>query len=117
MQINPMCEELRGYVEYSTSERKIGKWTDGRDLYEKVVDFGALPNNTSKSVAHNISNIYEITKCETMCVRNDGNVFRPYESFATVKYYISKSEVIVITTENLSVYDKSHVTLHYTKTS
>ena len=102
---------------YSTSERKIGKWTDGKDLYETVVDFGALPNNTTKTVAHGISNIAEVTECVTMCTRNDGNVFRPFESFTTVKYYTTKSEVIVITTENLSVYDKSRVILRYTKTT
>jgi hypothetical protein len=102
---------------YSTTEHVIGRWIDGSVLYEKTVDFGALPNNTTKSVAHCISNMSEVTECVTRCTRNDGNVFRPFDSFTTVKYYITKSEVVVITTDNLSVYDKSHITLRYTKTS
>lgn len=40
-------------TEVLTSER----WIDGRPIYRKTIDFGALPNNTSKAVAHGISNI------------------------------------------------------------
>ena len=42
---------------YSTTEKVIGCWTDGRPLYQKVVDFGAGANKTVKSVSHGISNI------------------------------------------------------------
>lgn len=34
-------------VEYRTTERYLGK-----PVYAKAVNFGALPNNTSKNVAH-----------------------------------------------------------------
>ena len=44
-------------VIYSTEERCIGVWTDGKPLYEKTIEFGALPNNTTKNVAHNIANV------------------------------------------------------------
>ena len=39
-------------------ERLIGDWTEGGvtyDLYEKVVAFGALPNNAQKQVEHGVS--------------------------------------------------------------
>ena len=39
-------------------EKLIGEWVEGGvtyDLYEKVVAFGALPNNASKAVAHGVS--------------------------------------------------------------
>lgn len=45
---------------YSTTEKVVGCYTDGRPLYQKVVEFGTLPNNTSKTVAHGISNINKI---------------------------------------------------------
>lgn len=46
----------------STSERVVGKWIDGRDIYEKVLDLGDLPTSTtspnnSKEVSHNISDV------------------------------------------------------------
>ena len=40
---------------YATAEHVVGTWIDGRDVYEKVVDLGALPNTTSKEVAHGIT--------------------------------------------------------------
>ena len=42
--------------EYSTTERKIGKWIDGKDLFEKTVNFGAMAINTTKSVPHGVVN-------------------------------------------------------------
>lgn len=35
---------------YSTNELKIGKWIDSRPIYRKVVNFGALPNATTKKI-------------------------------------------------------------------
>lgn len=47
-----------GIVDYSTTEQKTGKkWIDGRDIYFITINFGALPNATSKTVNHNIANI------------------------------------------------------------
>ena len=42
---------------YSTSETQIGTWIDGKPLYRKVINFGAMPNNTTSYKAHGISNI------------------------------------------------------------
>lgn len=46
------------YHIYSTEERVVAKWIDGRPVYEKVVFFGEIPNGVSKEVAHNIDNFY-----------------------------------------------------------
>lgn len=57
-------------------EIKVGevrKTIDGvkkcKPVYEKVVDFGTCPNNTIKTVAHNISNVEEWVKVR--CTFND----------------------------------------------
>lgn len=43
---------------YSTSEIDTGKkWIDGKTIYRKVVDCGALPNATTKNVAHGITGL------------------------------------------------------------
>lgn len=42
---------------YSTTEHKVGKWIDGSTLYEKTIDFGALPNATAKQVSAGVSNV------------------------------------------------------------
>lgn len=44
--------------DYSTSETDTGKqWIDGKTIYRKVVNFGAMPNATLKNVAHGITTI------------------------------------------------------------
>lgn len=48
--------KMAGHV-YSYEERLVGTWVDGKPLYEKTVDFGTLPNNTSKEVPHVIENV------------------------------------------------------------
>lgn len=48
--------KVTGHV-YSYEERLVGTWVDGKPLYEKTVDFGNLPNATSKEVPHGIENV------------------------------------------------------------
>ena len=47
-------------VIYSEDEREIGVWVDGKPLYQKTINFGALPNNGTKEVNHGISDIDHI---------------------------------------------------------
>lgn len=44
-------------VNYSTEEQEVGTWIDGSTLYQKTIDCGNLPNNTTKNVPHLISGI------------------------------------------------------------
>ena len=41
---------LDGLERYSTTEQKIGTWTDGKPLYRKVINCGSMPNSTTKFV-------------------------------------------------------------------
>lgn len=46
---------LASREDFSTEEHDTGRrWIDGRIIYRKVVDIGALPNATSKNVLHGI---------------------------------------------------------------
>jgi hypothetical protein len=48
--------------QYSLNEVNTGKtWIDGRPIYRKVVDFGPLPNNTTKTKPHGIVSIRQLT--------------------------------------------------------
>lgn len=43
---------------YSTTEQIVGRWIDGKPIYQKVIDFGYGPStNSEKAVPHNITNI------------------------------------------------------------
>lgn len=48
--IQPNGASGGGEINYSTTEHVIGTWIDGKTLYEKTVDCGALPNNDTKNI-------------------------------------------------------------------
>lgn len=116
---------VSGYnpFEYSTNEIIVGKWVDDKPIYRKVIDFGYLPDGSStKSVAHNISNISEIIKIEAMA--NDNGSFFPIP-FAPVPFMFSNSSISIrVDSTNVNINTTADFTnrtakiiLEYTKTS
>ena len=105
---------------YSTNEIKIGTWL-GKPLYRKVIDFGALPNATAKSVAHGISNIDKITKIEGITYSNQNYsplplVYNSNEAQFNTEIYVGYANIFMKTTQNRSSVT-AYVTLEYTKTT
>jgi len=49
---------------YNLEETIIGYWINGKPIYRKVIDCGNLPNNSSKNVAHGITNYDDVIKLE-----------------------------------------------------
>jgi hypothetical protein len=50
-----------GLSDYKLGEVNTGeRWINGQLIYCTIVDFGALPNATTKNVAHNISPIGQL---------------------------------------------------------
>lgn len=52
---------------YSTQERQVGVWTDGKPLYQKTIIGTTITGQTSDSHAHGISNIDEIIDADVNC--------------------------------------------------
>lgn len=48
--LDKVADAAEEQTTYSTDERVVGKWIDGSDLYERVINVGALPNNTLKTI-------------------------------------------------------------------
>lgn len=61
---------------YSTEEREVGVWTDGKPLYQKTIHINALPSTpyTFQSYPHGVSNIDQICNYEGVVRWADGNV-------------------------------------------
>lgn len=53
------------YHKFSTDEQVIGEWIDGKKIYQKTINCGAL-SGASKNVAHGISNIDIVLRAEGM---------------------------------------------------
>lgn len=109
-------------MDYSLNETNTGaKWIDGSPIYKKTVSIGALPNNTEKSVAHNISNIESIVKVEGFAKNNNLSNQIPLPFISTTaanQIYVLTNPTNIIIGSGI---DRSsligYVTLYYTKSS
>ncbi len=103
---------------YSTTETVVGTY-NGKPLYRKVVDCGALPNDTVKNVTHNISNINIITSMSGTSW-NDAGKKIPLPT-VSLSYPISvsadKSKISISTSSDRSDFKNSNVIIEYTKTT
>ena len=107
---------------YSTSEVKTNAtWIDGKPIYKKTIDCGALPNATGKSVAHGITNLGDLVKLEGGAIFPGYNwIPLPYpdqSGSGVVGIILNPTVVYIFSGENRSQYTKSYVTLWYTKTT
>lgn len=119
-----------GYVSsgdiYSEQERQVGVYIDGKPLYQKTIDFGALPNATTKSVAHSVSDLDIICDMQVIAYNigeNDSTflpipmLFSTQSVSANSTISVNKTNVTITSGTNLSMYDNAKVTIKYTKTT
>lgn len=106
---------------YSTDEIEIGTWIDGKPIYRKVIDFGVLPNNTSKYVPHNISNLDKVINIGGYIVKgNEYNplplMYRGSDSSYNTAIYVTATNIAMNNEKDRSGYS-AVVILEYTKTT
>ena len=113
--------ELNDRFNYSTTEHVVGKWIDGSTLYGKTISCGALPNATTKSVAHGISNLKDIIDMKGEFTNGRGwfsiNNPNPTALNGQVQVNVNSTNINIVTASDLSSFDRSWVTLQYIKTS
>nr|DAL39948.1 MAG TPA_asm: Baseplate wedge protein [Caudoviricetes sp.] len=116
-------EKITRNSTYSTEEQAVGTWIDGKTIYRKIINFGALPNATKKEVQHNISNISNFTKIEGIAIRNDETkftqslplVYKNAEMFYNTALAVDNTIIEIQTAGDRSMFN-GYVTLEYTKT-
>ena len=106
---------------YSTDERVVGKWIDGSDIYEKVIDFGALPNNTTKSVNITSLEIDKVISITGAAASRGLKLALPFvypetQQINIATAYISGNNLNITDNTDLSGYN-GIVIIRYTKTS
>ena len=119
-ELNTNINSLDGRDNYSTTEQVIGTWIDGKPIYRKVIQCGALPNSANKDVAHNIQNFGETISCRGMAVRtSDERALTIPDSTPSAEIVCgATNENVYITTHNdRSSFDDSFLILEYTKTT
>ena len=108
---------------YSTEERVVGCWIDGKPLYQKTIDFGALPNADQKAVAHNISNIDNIVNLFGVANNTNSNLndfALPYIDTNSLQngigLYINSTNITIRTGSDRSGLT-AFIIIQYTKTT
>lgn len=110
------------FEQLSETEQDTGeKWVDGKPIYRKTINTGALNPSSAKNVAHNISNIgnYIVIDQSNSYARNSegvcANIPRPGHILQdNVGIYVGPTN-IVINTSSAVQFSNSYVTLRYTK--
>ena len=89
--LNTVVNTIQDSQSYSTTEQKTGgTWIDEKPIYRKVVDLGNLPNATTKSVSHGISNIGLVTDLRGIWYASNDYRTLPYVGGgATYDVYLS----------------------------
>ena len=113
---------------YSTNEKIIGKWVDGKPLYQKTYNFGALPNTTNKYVNTNLNlSTTTVRNIFGLATYDDGNSLQycplPFIS-SSASWHISLQlcknnndlSILISTSANWSN-ASAYVTIQYTKTT
>ena len=115
---------LNAEPNYSTSEvdTKV-KWVDNKTIYRKTINFGALPNATTKNVAHGVSGLSQLVKIDAIMNRpgtNGGFYPLPFVSKSVandqVEISVNGTNVSIATNIDWSSCT-AYVTIWYTKSS
>lgn len=118
---NAVTANKASFTTYSTTEQVVGTWIDGKPIYRIVVNFGALPNATTKRVSHGISNLDRFVKIEGITV-SSGNyapiplMYSSTEAQYNTAIFVNDTEVAMTSSqnrENISAY----IFLDYTKST
>ena len=115
--------ELKNAEIYSTDEVKTNKiWINGKPIYRKVINCGALPNNSDKVINVNVSNINNVINIYGIGISSSGTCFPlpyVYNNFnAQIELvYLASSQQIRITTGQDRSGINGYVTIEYTKTT
>lgn len=108
---------------YSTTEQKTPfTWIDGKPIYKKTVNFGALPNNTVKHVNHGITNMARVVKIEGIIQMSSTLwtatplVYKGVDSTYNAEFQVSTTYVHCSTNQDRSALS-AIITIWYTKTT
>ena len=110
------------FTTFSTTEKAVGTWIDGKTIYRKTVDFGTLPNTALKQVRHNISSLDTIVNIQGIAHRSAnnesfqiGNAANPLSGLAASIAITVNDSTINITTGSNRTNMTAYITLYYTK--
>jgi hypothetical protein len=106
--------EVNNKFNYSTSEQVIGKWTNGKPIYRKVVT-GTVPKDGYPTVATGITNLDKVVSISLVLAYGDNRQY--FTSVRYDNYYLSKENDNQITVVTPDIEGDATFTICYTKTT
>lgn len=119
-EINRVETKINNAIIYSTTEKVIGNWINGKPIYRKVVDLGDAPNNTLSTISHGISNIESIVNLYGYI--SDGSSYLPIpnvvaSSGARLQLSANKNAIFLGSSTDRSSFKECYAIIEYTKTT
>lgn len=113
---------LENLFNYSTDETPIGTWINGKTIYRKVINIGALPNAEQKVYTWNIPGIQDLVGYSAYAVNTNGNILGLPYVYPSEQYmiywitieYVAKGGIEIITGTDRRSFN-GLVILEYTK--
>ena len=110
---------------YSTDEKKVGVWINGKSIYQKTIHISQLPNSSVLEIDPNVNNLYEIIYLNGYCAPINKSDYplsttRPLPNadsgINAIRTDSQNGNVRVITYSDWSTYE-AYLTIMYTKTT
>lgn len=116
--------ELVARDSFGSDEIIIGT-RNGQPVYRKIIEFGALPNTSSKAVEHGIDNldmtkVFKLSGTAARTATSPQVCVLPYVDESNqhgARLIISETSITVITSSDMSAFDTTHITIVYQKTA
>ena len=111
--------DFEAFNSFSLSETDTGQvWIDGKKIYRKVVNFGGLPNNTTKNVPHGISGTFTVVRLWGVGLNPSipSSIPLPYASgSATCSLSRTGANILITSNYDFSANTQVYVIFEYTK--
>lgn len=114
--------EAQKSLVYSQNEIDTGKiWIDGKKIYRKVINCGALPNNEEKNIPHKIKDYDTFLSIRGIAIYREANSFvsLPFAARGneSMKITILGENIVIGTYIVRNYFAESYAILEYTKTT
>lgn len=118
-----VADKIDDMTTYSTSEKVVGTWINGKPIYQKTVSIGALPNNTTTGYEVVGEAIETLVDISVIATDTTGNYFivlpnlssnQVFQISFDVEIDNGKTKVFIVTARDVTGYS-GVVTIRYTK--
>lgn len=121
-QVEKITSDLSELFDFSTSEVNTHqKWIDGKDIYRKVLEVAAFPNNTTISVPTGTSNLSDVITIRGMYIDSADNYIQGNWTDSAphrVRYMFRKNSNSIDVWANADYHDvHGFIIIEYTKTT